>query len=691
MRLRIVLALASLCAGNAAPSPASSWDPVPRRILALHNPPAGVDAARAPAFHPLHLHAELPLNYLGMEVEYVDASRPLPDVGDLADVRGIITWFSAPKAFADPSPVCRWLSKAMARGIRVALLGELGLYSTEYPYQLSPACAAALRTMGLEANGNAHVSPLAVSISSSSSLLGFERRPDLSEMGHVPLIKPLAGARVHMQLALLDSSQETTAPVLLSRAGGVALHPFVLYANKQLKPAQLRWVIDPFKFFEEAFGLAGLPRPDATTLSGRRVFFSHINGDGFYNPSEIERQKLSAELFFSDIIERYPASPVTVALVAGYFDMQLYNDSASIELARRMLGRAHVEPAAHGYAQPLVWNEDKVALQIPRYSMDVRKEIVGSARMIEKIILPGGGRVGLFQWTGDCLPAENDILIAENANLLHINGGGGRYDRRHPSYAYLYPLGRRIGKVRQIYAAQFNENNYTGGGTARAYGYRDVIETFKRTGSSRRVKPVNIHAQIYSAQKFAALKALRQVVDWALSQPLTPVFTSRYVRSARAFYDMRVSRRGLRRFLLAGGQDLRTVRFDDIAGVPDLRASRGVIGYRREGGSLYVALDESDRREIVLADRPYPGVFLDNANFELANWRPAEEEVRFRMRGWWTPEFTLGGLRPGGAYRVASPGFNGTLAADAEGKLRVLFSAAAEGGIAGEVAVERAP
>jgi hypothetical protein len=39
-------------------------------------------------------------------------------------------------------------------------------------------------------------------------------------------------------------------------------------------------------------------------LSGRRVFFSQIDGDGFYNLTEINRKKTSAEIFWREILSQ---------------------------------------------------------------------------------------------------------------------------------------------------------------------------------------------------------------------------------------------------------------------------------------------------------------------------------------------------------------------------------------------------
>ena len=49
-----------------------------------------------------------------------------------------------------------------------------------------------------------------------------------------------------------------------------------------------QWYINPFELFREAFQTDALPKPDTTTLSGRRIYYSHVDGDGWRNVTQIE-------------------------------------------------------------------------------------------------------------------------------------------------------------------------------------------------------------------------------------------------------------------------------------------------------------------------------------------------------------------------------------------------------------------
>ncbi len=679
--------LSLLLAGAALAAP--GHEELPRRIAVLYRSSQIPDDVKEIFFHPFHVRAEIVLNHLGLEVEYVDADKPLPDPA-LPGVLGVAAWLPAASAFEDPRPACRWLEAAMKAGKRVALVGELGFYNRGEGGHMFKECSSAMRLLGLVGTGYQSVDGLSVRVATAdASLLGFERKVDPSERGTVPVIRLLPGATAYLTLDFTDKPGGSQ-PVAITPRGGIALAPFWLYFNSQIEPHSTRWVTDPFKFFELAFGLKGLPRPDVTTLNGRRVFLSQVDGDGFYNLSELDRRKISGEIFMREIVAKYADIPFTIGLVAGYFDLQLYNDDSSLQISRRLYARPNVEPAVHGYAHPLVWRTGKVAVSIPRYRMTVQKEIEGATELLEDRVLPGKKEIKMFLWTGDCLPGVDAFELLEKRGMLALNGGGGRMDRNFPTYSGLFPFTRPVGRFRQVYTAAPNEEDFTDIWTERFYGYKDVLETFQNTGSPRRLKPVDVYVHFYSAERYAAVGALKTVLDWARSQPLVPVFASRYVRSVRDFSAMRIFRAGKGRWRFENGSDLRTVRFDGEPGWPDVAASKGVLGFKREEGSLYVFFDDSAERELVLADHERPAPRLEEASFEIEDWKAGDSGVRFKRRGWWTDECVVAGLAPGRAYTVKSGAFSATISADAAGKLTIKFPDAARGKEPLEVVVERA-
>lgn len=675
----------------AASSSRAAETEVPRKVLALYAESQIRSGVKDVFYLPLHQHAELPLNHLGLAVDYREAVKSLPAPEELKGYRALVTWFTDPFNLPDPRPMCRLMSRAMDAGLRVVVLGNPGVYVRAGGLTKLPAeCASMLKELGAEFSEGRTVDPLSVSVSyAEKGVLGFERRLDPSASGVVPVVRLSPQSRVMLRLSL--SGVGKSEPVGVTPRGAVALNPFFLYANYDVDPAQFRWILDPFAFFEAAFGLEGLPRPDVTTLNGRRVYMSHIDGDAFFNRSEVDRRQYSGEVFYRDFLLRHSSSPFTVSYVMGYYDLSVFGDPATMDLSRDIMNLPNVEPASHGYAHPLVWRTGEVALKVPRYTMDSRREIEGSSHMLNAMFLPAAKHTRFFLWTGDCVPGESDLALVRDAGMIEMNGGGGRFDKEFPSYAYLFGLSRQVGGLRQTYAPAFNENEFTGLWSERFYGYRDAVETFKNTGAPRRVKPVDVYIHFYSAEKYAAVKSLRGVYDWALAQPYIPVWASRYVDSVRDFYAMRIVRTGPRSFHALGGPMMRTLRFDATREVPDLAASKGVIGWRHELGSLYVFLDESAQRSVVLAPRPGPGYALKEANFEVRRWRTDGDRLRFDRQGWWEGSFTLRGCAPGRTYLVTSAGKTLRVAADKDGLLHVRFPDSEKGGPARPVSVEPAP
>ena len=66
-----------------------------------------------------------------------------------------------------------------------------------------------------------------------------------------------------------------------------------------------------------AFATDDLPKPDTTTLAGRRIYYSHIDGDGWRNVSLADEyaghQVISARVILEEAIRPFPDLPVTVS------------------------------------------------------------------------------------------------------------------------------------------------------------------------------------------------------------------------------------------------------------------------------------------------------------------------------------------------------------------------------------------
>lgn len=647
---------------------------IPRKVLALYDPRALPKAFPDPYYTDLHQRAEMPLNHLGLELVFRSLEEPLPEPASLSGYRGILVWLHPGERPPDADAYCRWLERAMDAGLKAALLGQPGVLAADRGELRMPgSCRAAFARLGLSFEARLpDPDPLFLEVERKDALVGFERAPSLRGIRELYLTRASPDARVHLRLRTRETPARASEPVVTGPAGGIALDPFLLYRNKEVSPEQVRWVLDPFAFFERAFALEGLPRPDATTANGLRIYYSHIDGDGIFNVSERDRRSWSGEVFLREVLERRPDSPVTVSLITGYYDMPRYSGGRALELSRRILALPNVEPASHGHAHPLVWSSGKVALELPGYRYDPGKEVLGSAELIDSRLLAAGRRTALFQWTGDCLPEDETIGLAAGRGMLNMNGGDSRFDRILESRAFLGPLSRKVGRFRQVYSSNANENVYTGLWRGPYYGYRDVIETFERTGEPTRLKPVNVYVHFYSAEKIASLKALEAAYQWAHSRPLFPMWAGTYAGLVEDFFAARLEAAGPGAFRVLGAPRLRTLRFDRESRSVDLARSRGVLGFSRHGDSLYVALEEAAERLVALSGRASTLPYVEQANFEVSGLRREGGALSFRKSGWWPPRLRLAGLAPGRAYLLRHAG--GTLRASADPRGRAEFA-----------------
>jgi hypothetical protein len=379
---------------------------------------------------------------------------------------------------------------------------------------------------------------------------------------------------------------------------------------------QSRWVTDPFAFLQAALALPPLPAPDTTTETGRRLFFAHIDGDGFPSRAELPGLPLGAEVLLTEVLTRYKLPHAMSVIEAEVAPHGLYpREAPAMEAAaRRIFALPNVEIATHTYTHPFFWAEvDKgrpstaaqgYTLAPPGYTPNLEREIIGSTEYIRQRLAPAGKPVRLLLWSGNAAPTLRALEIAEGAGLLTMNGGNTIASRTYPSLTAVGPLGIRLGEHFQAYAPIMNENVFTNLWTGPFYGFERVIETFRFTGSPRRIKPIDIYYHTYSATKRASLNALHKVYSWALAQPIHPVFPSEFVEKANNFNTLVLARPIDRdAILVRNATHLRTLRVPPQLGLPNLATGNGVAGWLKGEEGYYLHLAGSTA-ELRLTPRP---------------------------------------------------------------------------------------
>ena len=737
MRVLFYLVIA-VSAVNFWTTPSSAQGVLQRDVLALYSgkEEQGLADTR------IHRMVEMPLNHLGYRLTYHDIDRGLPAREDLSNVFAVITWFEDTIL---PADYAQWVEELLKDDKRFVVLGDPDGRS-----EASPAGEILLSALGLTETGEyVRVAYGLEPQNDASVMTGFEAPLDIV-VPPFPVYHAV-GDDLEIRFGLkgkIIPGGGTAVLVATSPKGGFAASGFIIRETHHIP--RNRWFIDPFKFLSEALGQKSVPIPDTATLAGRRIYFSHIDGDGWNNISEIEayrdRSVISAEVILREAIQKYPDLPVTVGLIGADVDPEFGGRQDAARVARSLFALPQVEVASHTYTHPYRWrffeNYDRSAelaemnrrkdedntlsvLDRVRYRIygrptksghthggprkgsnniepdppravfqepfDLAQEIDGSLELAESLA-PKGKKAELYLWSGDTNPFEDAIAAVRRAGSLNMNGGDSRFDGQYPSMIYVPPLSRTVGAERQIYAVNSNENTYTNLWTGPYYGYRQLEETIRRTGSPRRLKPVNVYYHMYSGEKSAGLAALVHHLDWARQAQVIPLKASHYVKIANAFFQVTITEIGPSQWRISNHGELRTFRFDDADGIAiDLDRSRGVLGANRYGRALYAALDPIEPHPVIAiskasgtappaaissANRPY----LLESRQSLAALRISECSLSAMVDGFGGLDMTWNSLRPG-SYQVSltSPDsgkqlWSETLAATESGRLGIKSS-----------------
>jgi len=588
---------------------------LPRRVLMVFD---GKTEGKVQRLSTIHRYAAMPLNYLGYVPEYLDVSKDaLPSFPLSGRYAGIVTWFHSAETSAGID-FGNWLLRQMADGVPVAIMDNFG-------FELSAKAQAQLGLKQQLPGKVAAQSPVRVVARKAAAAFEMEPLPASDEF--FPLD---AGSAADVWLRTTDGTAEQHA-IAITPWGGYALAPFTV--NLLFDTENARWIVDPIAFFKHSLKLPDYPVPDVTTENGRRLLVAHIDGDGFANKSEFDfgKGRWAAEVLYDEILRRYPI-PHTVSIIEGETarDGRYPEFSSQLEpIARKIFALPHVEAASHSYSHPFRWEKmadgapDEYSLGIPGYVFDEAREVEGSVAYVNRL-LPPGKRCQVLLWTGNCMPGESVLARAYKSGLVNMNGGETIITRANPSLTAVGPLGISEGGYLQVFAPNQNENRYTNLWTGPFYGYERAIETFELTERPLRLKPINIYYHTYSTSKTGSLRALKKVYDWALKQPVLPVYGSTYIRKVIDFSELVIARDG-EGWRIIGGNEVRTLRVPKRMGFPDLERSEGVLGWWDEDDVRYIHLGGSSASRVVMAEKP-PGHFrLSRANARVqaiaAGWR----------------------------------------------------------------------
>lgn len=285
-----------------------------RMLLALYN--SSENPSLRADNNTIHQLAEMPLNWLGFYLHYHDIAQGVPP-DDLTDqAHGIVTWFWTDE-MAHPTQYLDWLQRQLNKEKKVVILGNVGAFVDSETKGVVPNAQinAVLNAMGLQWEGNWTAQSENISISSiSKEMMNFEAQLNSKDLHYYEQVRSTgAQNKVYLTLNRTDLSNGKSDVVVTTPNGGFILSDYgVEFDNKT---GEHRWYLNPFLFFARALDVDGWPRLDTTTLFGRRLFFAHVDGNGFFDKSEIADNTTAAQVTLQQVVRKYPL-PVTVSFVS---------------------------------------------------------------------------------------------------------------------------------------------------------------------------------------------------------------------------------------------------------------------------------------------------------------------------------------------------------------------------------------
>jgi hypothetical protein len=572
-----------------------------------------------------HQYGAMPLEYMGYIQHIHNLTKELPDIDMFASrYTGVIVWLSTDTD--DFNKLFTWLLEVRKKGIKIAFASNFGFV----------ADGMLLSQFGIEtSDGDAALSNKK-RIKHRDKMIGFEVEPQINDS--TLYLNPRHP--VKSLLTYEDELHATSTPAAIMPWGGYAVFGSFLF---ELDDNNL-WVINPFAFFKEALRLEDLPIPDVTTHNGKRLLFSHIDGDGIMNAYEGDPQKVSGDIIYSQILKRYHI-PISVSVIGAEISPKgLYPKLSKrlMNIAREMYALDSVEPATHTFTHTFKWGKIKKngdldpqwRLKPKGYHYSLFYELEGQIRFInKKLIAPQNPiKAKSVFWSGDCSPRANALSLTYKYNILNINGGYTTISHTEPWVTLVAPFGIERDGYYQIYTGAENENVYTNDWLGPFWGFKKVVQTFKMTDKPRRLKPIDVYYHLYSGSKLASVNALKYIYDWVQKQDVMPIFTSEYIPKVMDFYEVSMAHIGSD-YCIDGMKNLKTLRFEDNDVYLDFKKSKTLLGKKLFNKRTYIHLGEGQSHYIAFGKKAYKGIYLIDSNAEVTQHIQGKHSARYHFKG----------------------------------------------------------
>ncbi len=595
----------------------SSKNAIKREIFTLINESKIDRMVQSP-----HQHGALPLEYMGYIQTLYDINKGLPDTNKMDRYAGVLIWLDI--NYSDSSKFIKWIKSLINRNIKVVFMGNFGVNIDKF----------LLKQLNIEIIDSDHTITSRKRIITQDEMIGFESEPSLNEnsLYLVPKkAKPL--------YTYEDTHHLKSVPSAITQWGGYVMYESLMVEFNE----ENLWVIDPFKFFKEAFRLKTLLVPDTTTENGNRFLFTHIDGDGIMNYVESNPKLVSGDIILKEILKKYKI-PHSVSVIGAEIDPAGLFPKLSerlINVAKEMYKLDNVEAVTHTFTHPFKWDKivnnhlkKKYRLKVKHYDFSLEREITQSLDEINKdLVPPNRPKAKTVFWTGNCMPQINALELVYKNRFLNINGGDTFITNANPWLSNIAPIGLERGDYYQIYTGAQNENIYTHDWLGPFWGFKKVVQTFKLTNSPRRFKPIDIYYHLYSGSKIASLNALKYVFDWAIKQDVIPIYTSTYILKAMDYFTVSLAN-NKNSWLIDGMQNLRTVRLEEEKGSINFKKSTTALGLKHFENHTYISLDNNFKHFIKIdTKKSYQNktyLISSNAKIEEYNYDRKNKKMVFK-------------------------------------------------------------
>lgn len=598
---------------------------LPRKVLVIYNPNEAPD---------LHYHDAVrflgaPLAYLGLVPEFISFNSQLPNKNLVGRYAGIISWINSDD-IANNSTYPQWLSQQIKQGLPVAIFSRFG-------FSAETGLFNQLGLRSVDVNSN-----IPLQVKHTDKMMGFE-------LPVVARAEELYGVQLQSATQPLltlhnPQTQQNYHPAALTDWGGYVLAPYTVDVLPAKEGGE-RWLINPISFLTKALKLdEQRPIADVTTENGHRLLMVHIDGDGFMSIAERATRPFNGQVLLDDFFKRYQI-PTTMSIIEGELGAEgLYpQQSPALEkIARDIYALPWIELASHSYSHPFFWSKaqqsaddtgdyESYHLPIKGYKYKVEREVAGSINYINQKLAPKNKQVKVFLWTGNCVATPEALAETVKTGVLNMNGGDTTITRSNNSWTRIAGLGLKKGNNFQVFAPNQNENVYTNLWTGPFYGFERVIETFELTDKPYRFKPINIYYHSYLVSKTAGANSLHKIYQWALKQPVLPIYSSEYIQKVLDFNDLAIAR-SPQGYRIRGNNQLKTLRFNHPQSI-DFNHSPQLMGFNHHNQERYLHL-ANNNLDINIQDTPSTLAYIESANGQISQFQRHKNDITFNIKSY---------------------------------------------------------